>query len=84
MGTKILVADCNSSSNAVVYDIAARAFSAPLQFPGFIYNIAASPDGSKFLISDDTYGIGLYDAHSSQSACSPHPTPFGGFIFKSR
>jgi IPT/TIG domain len=82
-GTKILVTDCNSSSNAVVYDSATKTFSTLLQFPEFIYNVAASPDGSRFIISDDTYGIGLYNSQLQTTALLIPPDPFSGFIFSS-
>ena len=83
MGTNILVAQCSSSSKAVVYNTATKTFSAPLQFPGFILNVAASPDGSQFIISDDTNGIGLYNSQLQATTFLSPPDPYSAFIFSS-
>ena len=82
-GPQYSVADCNTSSNAVIYNTATKTFSTPLQFPEFIYNIAASPDGSEFIISDDTNGIRLYNAQLQSTTFLSPPDPHGAFIFSS-
>jgi len=80
-GTNILVAECNTSSKAVVYNAATKTFSNVLQFPGFVLDVAASPDGSEFIILDDTYGINLYNSQLQQTAPIPAAGDISGFIF---
>jgi hypothetical protein len=82
-GTTILVASCSSPGVALVYDTSTKTFSAPLHFPGFIYNVAASPDGSRFIISDDTYGVGLYSSQLQPTSLLIPPDPYSTFIFSS-
>ena len=82
-GTNILVAECNTSSKAVVYNAATKTFSNVLQFPEFVYNVAASPDGSQFIISDDTNGIGLYNSQLQATTFLSPPDPYSAFIFSS-
>lgn len=82
-GTTILVASCSEPGVALVYDTSTKTFSAPLHFPGFILNVAASADGSQFIISDDTNGIGLYNSQLQATTFLSPPDPYSGFIFSS-
>jgi hypothetical protein len=83
MGTNILVATCSEPGVAVVYNTATKTSSSPLRFPGFILNVAASPDGSQFIISDDTYGIGLYNFQLQATTLLTPPDGYAAFIFSS-
>jgi len=80
-GTKVLVADCNSSSGAVVYDTQTGQFGSILTFPGYVEGVAASPDGSRFLIFDDTYGINVYNDQLRVTAPVSAAGYVAGFIF---
>jgi hypothetical protein len=80
-GMNIFVGTCGGPAVAFVYNKATHEFSAPLNFPGFIYDVAASPDGSRFLISDDTYGVGLYNSQLQAQTFLIPPDPSSSFIF---
>jgi len=82
-GTTILVASCSSPGVAIVYDTSTKTFSAPLHFPGFILNVAASPDGSRFIISDDTNGVLIYNSQLQPTSFLFTPDPYSTFIFSS-
>ncbi len=81
-GTNVFVGTCSEPGVAFVYNKATNAFSAPLDFPGFILNASASPDGSKFIISDDTNGVGLYNSEL-QVHTFLTPPAYSSFIFSS-
>jgi hypothetical protein len=80
-GTKVLVASCSTASAAVVYDTQTGQFGPKLTFPGFVSGVAASPDGSEFLIFDDTYGINLYNDQLQPLAPVSAAGDVTGFIF---
>lgn len=81
-GAQIVVADSAGPAHIAIYDAATKTFSTPLQFPGFIYYVAASPSGDYFIVSDDTYGIGLYDSQLQGIALLSNPDGYStGSIF---
>ena len=82
-GTNILIGTCSSPGVAFVYNKSTNHFSGPLNFPGFIYNAAASPNGSQFIISDEVYGVGLYNSQLEVQTFLTPPEPYSTFIFSS-
>ncbi len=80
-GTNIFIGSCSEPGVASVYNTATNEFSPLLNFPGFIYRAAASPDGSQFIVSDDTYGIGLYNSQLQAETFLTPPDGYGTFIF---
>ena len=74
--TKMIVADCSSPSGVGVYDVQAGTFVSTITFPGYVFGVAAAPDGSRFLIFDQTNGINLYNAQLQLIA----PVTAGGYI----
>jgi len=81
-GTMIIVADCGTPGHVALYNVATKTFSAPAEFSN-VFNVAAGPDGSKFLISDGTYGLGIYDSQLQQTAILTGPYELYSFIFSS-
>jgi len=81
-GTMIIAADCGEPANAALYNVATKTFSATAQFSN-VFNVAAGPDGSKFLISDGTFGLGLYNNQLQQTAVLTGPVEECSFIFSS-
>jgi hypothetical protein len=82
-GTNIFVGTCSEPAVAFVYHKSTNTFSGPLNFPGFIFNVAANPDGSQFIISDDTYGVGLYSSELKAQTILSAPNSLSTFIFSS-
>ena len=78
-GTVIIVAGCGTA-NAALYNVATKTFSASAEFTN-VFNVAAGPDGSQFLISDGTFGLGLYNSQLQQTAVLAGPDEFYSFIF---
>jgi hypothetical protein len=82
-GTNIFVGTCSEPGVAYIYNKSTSRFSGPLNFPGLIYTVAPSPDGSQFIISDEIYGVGLYNSQlQAQTYFSP-PDGYSSFIFSS-
>lgn len=81
--TIVLIASCSEPGVALLYNTATGTFSAPLHFPGFVLNVASSPDGSQFIISDDTYGVGLYNSQLQATSFLIPPDPYSTFIYSS-
>lgn len=81
--TLVLIASCSEPGVALLYNTATGTFSAPLHFPGFVLNVASSPDGSQFIISDDTYGVGLYNSQLQATSFLIPPDPYSSFIYSS-
>jgi hypothetical protein len=82
-GRNILIATCAGPGEAIVYNTGTNTFSAPLQFPEFIFSVASNSDGTEFIISDDTNGVGLYNAELQPKTFLIPPDGFSGFIFSS-
>lgn len=81
-GTKVIVADCFSpDSEAAVYDVTTGTFGTPLTFPDQVVSVTASPDGSRFVIFDDTYGMNLYNDQLQTLASVPAAGYVTGVIF---
>jgi len=80
-GTKIVIADCGGPAKAAVYDFAKRTFGPAVSFPGFIYGVAANPDGSRFLILDDGLGLAMYNDQLQPLTLVPAAGFISGFIF---
>jgi hypothetical protein len=81
-GAKVIVADCVSpNSEAAVYDATTGTFGAPLTFPDQVVSVTASPDGSRFVIFDDTYGMNLYNDQLQTLASVPAAGYITGVIF---
>ena len=82
-GTNVFVGTCSEPGVAYIYHETTAQFSAPFNFPGFIVNVAASPDGSQFIVSDDTYGVGLYNSQLQAQTYLTPPDAYSSFIFNS-
>jgi hypothetical protein len=81
--TVVIIASCSSPGVALLYDTAAKNFSTPLHFSGFIYGVASSPDGSQFIISDEVLGIQLYNSQLQSTAFLFPPDSYSSFIYSS-
>ena len=79
--TVVLIASCSSPGVALLYDTAAKTFSTPLHFSGFIWGLASSPDGSQFIISDEVLGIQLYNSQLQSTALLAYPDFYSSFIY---
>jgi hypothetical protein len=80
-GTNVVVADCSSASAASVYNTQTGQFGPVISFPGSVLGVAASPDGSEFLIFDDTYGLNLYNNQLQLLGPVAASGYLNGFIF---
>lgn len=79
--TVVLIASCSSPGVALLYDKAAKTFSTPLKFQGFIYSAASSPDSTQFIISDEVLGVQLYNPQLQSTSFLFPPDPYSTFIY---
>jgi IPT/TIG domain-containing protein len=81
-GTMVLIADCTNST-VNVYDVASGTFTSQISFPSgdYIYGVAASPDGSRFIIFEDVNGINIYNNQFQLIGPVPGVGVVSGFIF---
>jgi IPT/TIG domain-containing protein len=79
-GTRAIIGSNVDPGAATIYDSASDSLTASLAFPvGFEFPLAASPDGSRFIMIDDVGGLLVYDS-SLRPLFSLPPGPFGGVV----
>jgi hypothetical protein len=79
--TVVIIGNCGSPGIVLLYDTATKTFSNPLHFSGSLYNVAASPNGSEFITSDEVLGVQIYNSQLQPVALLFPPDVYSSFIF---
>ncbi len=82
-GSKIIISDCSSSGKTTIYDVSGGVFGPTINLPDFVYGLAASPDGSHFVIYDLADGVVFYNDQLQAVVGLAAPGDVTGFVFSS-